>query len=1494
MITRMKKSTMSLLAALLLAGGTATGNVQLQKEGITVKRQNIEFTGQESLRSQQPQMLRMQSETPAVKESATSGDRTKAPRRALSKKIHACLSSAMENKVLRTMAPLMGSVKSICGTKVNIPKAAANAARYESIAKAMQTKKNDRLASRSTEMTATAISENAPRLSSSVSAQVRKAPARAAKATEADREYRDEIAGYYYGMRAYNLAGNNYGSKVSDIAVLAGDSINELVINGIFGFNGIKAYVNATDSTITIPAQTLDHTTSDGENIKLYTTDSELNDKEAVVLSYTAMTITYFGDEGEVKMNLTGPVFHSDSDDIICFSTSSHWENKSAYGFYSIPAIQDYYSALNDIYGERVGGFFTYDETEWEDGGTATIQEGWIAPHFYADGITEPYEVEFKVNREKKLVLLMNPYGPGTPYEEANDLRDPTGYIVLDLSGKIPFVRSLTPSGFGNANIAGGELYMTSLESYQHYALGMSDDDIDQYSADRNLHSSRYEGNIVTIERGTFNLAGQMLTEGLYFIMEDGSFPPMTTIITLPDGIFDEKASEEDREFRDSMLGHRAMQFYNPVSDARCVDFLEFDVIAGEKENEVIMNDFYSSGIKLKGYVSAADSTIAIPSQTFEGMVTTVYEEVPNEDIKLKILSLTDNTEAECIKLRYTEGTLSYNLGEDSDVTYSGPMFAPTDLSLELMITTDTAFANGVAFGYFIVPALKTVEASVPDAFIGIDGFFTYDPSEWTDAGTATLYEGWLSPLFDTDEEINYPVNCKVNREKKLVLLENPYGPQSIYADYNYRQSDAGYIVLDLSGPIPFIRPLTDAAFENGDITITESFYPMNNESFWHYRYGRSDQEIIDILEGRGNNVSKYEGNTVTLYNCIFGTEGSTINPVLSWINNYTPVEMTTRIVLPDNIFGNYVEPERPLYATGDASNLENQWDPANPYSFLMNEEGNYVGDLREVSNIVISTEMGDWDTFNTGRYYCDYGDEPGVTVPLELNPNGNIIMPWQGNWHVEVAGDLTWIRLTTSTPKPSDNIPVYLRGGMTNWDAVAEWQMSSEDGKTYTFTCAPNQYIPAGTEFKFADAQWAKINYGVANYGTVLGMGESVLNYDGDNIILDQDWYGSVTLYVDKEAQWASCVFVQGENPPTPPADCELAGHHAWSHISMLDENLANGYVTTSFYVEPDTLDSTELNIYGLYNDFPVKASYDAEAGILTVKSQQLNDSYRLDIAIFSEDGQNLYVVDEVQFRKDPKGNRNWWRADFDYVMVVSDNSDRAVSAEYGNLFCPFGDYTRNMRVSEVFTYNESEWKDAGTAVIKEEGWYSGQDLPVQEYEVPLATSENYPGMVLLLNPYGADTPFNLGEGFMMLDLNHSFPMLRPFVCSGAMFKSFNTTFESYHYYIGGSDEEWIAGFMRELGKEPSTIDEANLVTLNDCWIAPVWDYFGMYGFGDASQKTLIQLPANLTGIGSVESGKNEPARYFNLQGIEVTRPAAGEVVVEKRGDATRKVIVR
>lgn len=113
MITRMKKSTMSLLAALLLAGGTATGNVQLQKEGITVKRQNIEFTGQEPLRSQQPQMLRMQSETPAVKESATSGDRTKAPRRALSKKIHACLSSAMENKVLRTMAPLMGSVKSI-------------------------------------------------------------------------------------------------------------------------------------------------------------------------------------------------------------------------------------------------------------------------------------------------------------------------------------------------------------------------------------------------------------------------------------------------------------------------------------------------------------------------------------------------------------------------------------------------------------------------------------------------------------------------------------------------------------------------------------------------------------------------------------------------------------------------------------------------------------------------------------------------------------------------------------------------------------------------------------------------------------------------------------------------------------------------------------------------------------------------------------------------------------------------------------------------------------------------------------------------------------------------------------------------------------------------------------------------------------------------------------------------------------------------------------
>ncbi|MCH5234833.1 MAG: hypothetical protein J1E16_06030 [Muribaculaceae bacterium] len=94
----------------------------------------------------------------------------------------------------------------------------------------------------------------------------------------------------------------------------------------------------------------------------------------------------------------------------------------------------------------------------------------------------------------------------------------------------------------------------------------------------------------------------------------------------------------------------------------------------------------------------------------------------------------------------------------------------------------------------------------------------------------------------------------------------------------------------------------------------------------------------------------------------------------------------------------------------------------------------------------------------------------------------------------------------------------LYLRGGMVDgWGAVPEFQfMTGEEENSWETNTIT---IPAGTEFKVADSEWAPINLGAGD-DNVVTPGEAYALQGGDNpgnLTIKVDFTGKAYLYLDK-----------------------------------------------------------------------------------------------------------------------------------------------------------------------------------------------------------------------------------------------------------------------------------------------------------------------------------------------------------------------------------------
>lgn len=182
------------------------------------------------------------------------------------------------------------------------------------------------------------------------------------------------------------------------------------------------------------------------------------------------------------------------------------------------------------------------------------------------------------------------------------------------------------------------------------------------------------------------------------------------------------------------------------------------------------------------------------------------------------------------------------------------------------------------------------------------------------------------------------------------------------------------------------------------------------------------------------------------------------------------------------------------LYFVGAGEGLD--WTPETPLTVEL-KDGAYTTTINNLTQFKMSTVQGSWDDFNSGALTASL-TEGSVGNAVELTPgDANIMVPWKGDWTITVPADLSTITVTTTTSKPDtgEYTVIYLRGGMNSWlndatdEYMATWQMETADGKTYWFDCQGETMIPAGVEFKIADANWTVINYSA---GSEIMPGES------------------------------------------------------------------------------------------------------------------------------------------------------------------------------------------------------------------------------------------------------------------------------------------------------------------------------------------------------------------------------------------------------------------
>lgn len=410
-------------------------------------------------------------------------------------------------------------------------------------------------------------------------------------------------------------------------------------------------------------------------------------------------------------------------------------------------------------------------------------------------------------------------------------------------------------------------------------------------------------------------------------------------------------------------------------------------------------------------------------------------------------------------------------------------------------------------------------------------------------------------------------------------------------------------------------------------------------------------------------------------------------------------------------------------------------------------------------------------------------------------------------------------------------------------------------------------------------------------------------------------------------------------------PAVGSVDSYYAFSYYGMTQQD---GKLNQAG-VQMRKVSDTEVEIYGLFApviDAPVKATYNASAQTLTIKPQQLMSAAQVsewgfktaeELRVYTykmnvgSDGkiQSINSTTQMVYTYAPQGVQlnngstayvGGWVPESSYDLIMFNHPSNVVEGDimegmsgylgswkYSAFIQQLGDFFPN---APAFTFEASEWKEVGTSKLTD-GWFKALDgVGFPAYDVQTYQNVNNPNHYLLKNPYGTGTPYasmNLtasSEGYIYLDVtNPDCVLVRPNINSGfcsdmiAFSNVAVTTSEGVSCYIEGADIDEIIEEAEFYGDDLPTITENGVVTLPNCRVQECMDFSQATQWVNSNKQPIpMESQIVLAGYASVDGIINDAdaaaKRYFNLQGVEIANPEAGQVVIVKEGNKATKAI--
>lgn len=333
-------------------------------------------------------------------------------------------------------------------------------------------------------------------------------------------------------------------------------------------------------------------------------------------------------------------------------------------------------------------------------------------------------------------------------------------------------------------------------------------------------------------------------------------------------------------------------------------------------------------------------------------------------------------------------------------------------------------------------------------------------------------------------------------------------------------------------------------------------------------------------------------------------------------------------------------------------------------------------------------------------------------------------------------------------------------------------------------------------------------------------------------------------------------------------------------------------------------------------FSDIDIVATLDAAKGTITIEKQDLfyNTNYQEMVVLqperYNAGSDKVDTIDALVGTIDSEGN-----------IVFPDNDIMAfrISAGY---FYAFD--SMRLKVQPSFTAADlaSGW------TLKGEGAFTDNFLnlsfkdeyrvldpqPVKVYvnddNTCIAIQNPYAGAAWSQINYALAMP-DLGlsaDGFLYIDVTDpECVLLRPAVESGFWMdmreketdEPYITNLDCYNeegqrYFVEGVPTEDIAMEMGAVGVPTSYLENNTIEIYNLRFGVQDMPFMGYY-FKDGETSYTIELPEDWAGVEGIASDMAEgPAKYYNLQGVEVAAPVKGQLVIKTQGGKSTKFIAR